>query len=116
MNIYQNALKINTMKITTVEQQARVYVYDLDNKATELGFKPDEAWSLRAVATAEKAALEKQYYPTVSVKAFPEKLAELFYLVKGKIAQTKPGFIAELGSAQPDMEYIIAYNAQRPVR
>ena len=104
------------MKITTVEQQARVYVYDLDNKATELGFKPDENWSLRAVGTDEKAAIEKQFYPTVSVKAFPEKLAELFYLVKAKITQVKPGFVAELGSAQPDMEYIVAYNTQRPVR
>lgn len=104
------------MKITTVEQQARIYVYDLDNKATELGFKPEEGWSLRVVATEEKAVIEKQYYPTVSVKAFPEKLAELFYLVKAKISLAKPGFVADLGLAQPNMEYIVAYNTQRPVR
>jgi len=104
------------MKTTTVEQQARIYVYDLDNRAKELGFKPDENWSLRVVAAAEKAVIEKQYYPTVSVKAVPEKLAELFNLVKTKLALGKPGLVSELGLAAPDMEYLVAYNAQRPVR
>jgi len=104
------------MKITTVEQQAIVYVYDLDNKATELGFKPDEGWLLRAVAGAEKAAIEKQYYPTVSVKAFPEKLTELFGLVKTRLIRANPAFVSELGLTAPDMEYIVAYNPQRLVR
>jgi hypothetical protein len=104
------------MKNTTVEQEARMYVYDLDNRATELGFKTDENWSIRAVGTAEKAVIEKQYYPTVSVKASPEKLVELFNLVKAKITYAKPGFAAELEMGQSDMEYLVAYNTQRPVR
>lgn len=104
------------MKITTIEQQARMYVYDLDNRAQELGFKRDEGWSLRAVALEEKIAIEKQYYPTVSVKALSEKLAELFDLVKGKLEVSKPGFISDLGLTSPGMEYLVAYNPQRPVR
>lgn len=104
------------MKITTVEQQAMIYVYDLNNRARELGFKPDEGWLLRAVASSEKADIEKQYYPTVAVKAFPEKLAELFHLVKARLAPAKPGFVSELGSAMSEMEYLVAYNPQRPVR
>lgn len=104
------------MKITTVEQQAKMYVYDLDNRAKELGFKTDEAWSLKAVDTADKAAIEKQYYPTVSVKALPEKLVELFDLVKSKMGQPKPGVTDEAEQPQRGMEYLIAYNIQRPVR
>ncbi len=75
----------------TADYKAKVYLYDLDNCAREFGFKQDENWELSVVSDDDKKAIEKRYYPTVSVKAFPEMLAELFNLVKTRLTQLNAG-------------------------
>ena len=101
----------------TADYKAKVYVYDLDNTAKEFGFKQDENWELSVVSDVDKKAIEKKYYPTVSVKVFPEMLAELFNLVKSRLTQLKSGIANSSNPAQisaGDLQFLVAYNPKRP--
>lgn len=63
----------------TVELQAKIYVYDLNNCANEYGFKDDEGWELSLANDAEKSEIEKniirpslpgsypRFYPNCSI-------------------------------------------------
>jgi hypothetical protein len=65
------------MSNKSIEYQANVYVYDLNNCAREYGFKTDDMWELSLATADEKRVFEKQYLPTISAKALPEFLSEL---------------------------------------
>lgn len=104
------------MKNETVEYQAMAYVYDLNNCAIEYGFKTDEGWELSLATASEKAALEKKYYPTVTIKALPETLLELVRLVKNKLIAAKYDMERKFDTAHNDdvsLQYLIAFNPKR---
>ena len=69
----------------SVESQAREYVYDVKNCASEFGQSTLEGWEFSLVTDIEKTKIEKNYYPTVSAHPAQEALVELFRLVKSKI-------------------------------
>lgn len=105
------------MKNETVEYQAINYVYDLNNCAIEYGFKNDEGWELSLATALEKTALEKKYYPTVTVKALPETLLELVRLVKNKLIAVKYDMERKFDTAHDNdeviLQYLIAFNPKR---
>jgi hypothetical protein len=105
------------MANNTIEYQSKLYVYDLNNSARENGFKADDVWELNVATAAEKSAIEKKYYPTISTKILPELLLELLRLVKGKLVDVKydvgKGHETSTGTNN-NMEYLIAFNAKRP--
>ena len=98
-----------------IELKAKLYVYDLNNCAVENGFKPDEAWEFSMATDAEKIALEKKYFPTISAKVLPEFLSEMFHLVKSKLLHAK--YNKESANAHnpagSTLQYLIAYNPAR---
>ncbi|HAL83212.1 MAG TPA: hypothetical protein DCO83_14085 [Mucilaginibacter sp.] len=69
----------------SVESQAREYVYDVKNCASEYGQSTLEGWEFSLVTDAEKTKIEKNYYPTVAAHPAQEALFELFRLVKSKL-------------------------------
>ncbi|RYE20810.1 MAG: hypothetical protein EOP51_17035 [Sphingobacteriales bacterium] len=100
----------------TVEYQANVYIYDLDNCAREYGFKADDLWQLSLATGDEKKALEKKYLPTISAKALPEFLSELGRVVKEKLIKAKTGIEHQLNPNNipgTELQYLIAYNPKR---
>jgi len=103
----------------TIAQEARMYVFDLDNCAKEFGFKADEGWELSLASFEGKRELEKQYYPTISTKGLPEILSPLFNLVKEKLIQVKSGIVNSLDTTKADnvqLQYLVAYNPKRVIR
>lgn len=103
------------MKNKTVEYQAMAYVYDLNNCAIEYGFKTDEGWELSLATALEKTALEKKYYPTVTIKALPETLLELVRRVKNKLIAAKYDMERTFDADSNDvsLQYLIAFNPKR---
>ena len=99
----------------TVEYQAMAYVYDLNNCAIEYGFKTDQGWELSLATALEKTALEKKYYPTVTIKALPETLLELVRLVKNKLIAAKYDMERKFDPDINDvsLQYLIAFNPKR---
>ncbi len=98
----------------TVEQQASIYVYDLNNCAREFGFKSEEGWEIGLASDNEKTAIEKKYFPTISVRALPEILAELLHLVKNRLSQTNAGRSTHsVNGTDLNFQYLVAYNSKR---
>ena len=100
----------------TTALQAKLFVFDLENSAKEHWFKPDEGWEVSVVTGADKSAIEKKYYPTVSAKCLPERLAGMLTTVKSSLKTA--GLAAEpVLDIQTinlnNLQYLIAYNPKR---
>ena len=96
----------------SVESQAREYVYDVKNCASEFGQNTLEGWEFNLVTDNEKLKIEKNYYPTVAAHPAQETLFELFRLVKSKLVltlgQTNGG--SDINPVQKNLTYLIAFN------
>jgi len=96
----------------SVESQAREYVYDVKNCASEFGQSTLEGWEFSLVSDIEKTKIEKNYYPTVAAHPAQEALFELFRLVKSKLLlplnNTEVSF--DINSAQKNVTHLIAFN------
>ena len=103
------------MMNSTVELQAKMYVFDLGNCAKEFWFKDDEDWDLCLASGEQKLRLEKKYFPTISKKGLPEGLIQLHGLVKTRLMKVNPHFLkaepSEEMSSAP--EFLIAFNRNR---
>ena len=105
------------MKDQTVEYQAKVYVYDLNNRAREFGFNADETWEVEMVTGSGKAHLEKNYFPTLSARVLPELLAEMMKSVKFKLGQRLAAIGQHMDTKdipQQELQYLVAYSPNRP--
>jgi hypothetical protein len=100
----------------SAEVQARDFIYELNNCASEYGFSKDELWEVELVWEKEKIKLEKKYYPTISALIAPEFVPVMLGLVHVKL----PQFINEMPVPESKTEiikggqqYLIAYSAKR---
>ena len=100
------------MVTKSVESQAREYVYDVKNCASEFGQSTLEGWEFNLVTETERKKIEKNYYPTVSAHPAQEALLELFSLVKSKIVLPLNAVSNNfnLSTMDKDAAYLIAYN------
>jgi hypothetical protein len=104
------------MKNQTPEYQAKEYLFDLNNTATENGFKADESWNVKLATATEKAAIEKNYFPVISTKVVTEILPGLFRMVKAKLSQGLDNVESLLDAksiAKNELYYVVAYNPNR---
>jgi hypothetical protein len=105
------------MSHQSVEFQAKMYVYDLNNCAKEFGFKPDENWELSLASASEASDIAKKYHPTITTKVLPEILGELMRVVKIKLIEAKAGFERKFDSGDNatgrDLQYLVAFNPKR---
>jgi len=97
----------------SVESQAREYVYDVKNCASEYGQSTLEGWEFSLVTDVEKTKIEKNYYPTVAAHPAQEALFELFRLVKSKLllplSHLESSFDAD-STLNKNVTYLIAFN------
>jgi hypothetical protein len=78
------------MKEQSIENQTKMYLYDLMNTAKEHGFKGEDSWQLSMVTDTERIKIQKDYYPTIATKVIPEFLLQVLInrlpsLMKGQI-------------------------------
>lgn len=96
----------------SVESQAREYIYDVKNCASEFGQSTLDGWEFSLVTDAQKIKIEKNYYPTVSAHPAQEALFELFRLVKSKLllptGKTENNF--DVNSVDKNVAYLIGFN------
>jgi hypothetical protein len=104
------------MKNQTPEYQAKEYLFDLNNTANENGFKADESWKVSLATAAEKAAIEKNYYPVIATKVLPEVLPGLYRIVKASLKQGLDNAENAMDAktlVNSGLYYVVAYNPNR---
>jgi hypothetical protein len=105
------------MKKQTIENETRMYLYDLMNTAKEHGFKADDSWELSLVTDTERIKIQKDYYPTIATKVFPELLLQVFHLTKARLNQSLNAVEEGMNNRSVvtnDLSYIVAFNPKRP--
>ena len=99
----------------TVESQAREYVYDLKNCASEYGQNTMEGWEFSLVTDTEKTKIEKDYYPTISAHPAQESLFEMLKLVKAKLmlplSSSEYGYDVN-STSHKNVKHLIAFNSK----
>jgi len=105
------------MKNKSIEDQTKMYLYDLMNTAKEHGFKADDNWELSMVTDAERQKIQKDYYPAIATRVTPEFLLQVFHLTKQKLNQSlnsiEEGFNKKTVIAG-ELNYLVAFNPKRP--
>ena len=105
------------MKSEAIENETRMYLYDLNNSAREHGFKADDKWELSLVTDTERSKIQKDYYPAIAAKMFPEMLLPVFTTVKERLKQelNPEEESLDLKSVlNRELSFIVAYNPKRP--
>ena len=104
------------MQEQNIETQTRIYVYDLMNEAKEHGFKDEDTWELSMVTEAERSRIQRNYYPAVASKVFPEILLPVYQSIKSRLKQSLSKEEEEMNNStilRDDLKYIIAFNPKR---
>ena|ERR1700761_2922414 len=105
------------MKEQTIENETKMYLYDLMNAANEHGFKADDSWELSMVTNSERIKIQKDYYPTIVTKVIPEFLLQVFNLTNSKLKQSSNKSGESLNNrnvVNNELNYIVAFNPKRP--
>ncbi|AYL99006.1 hypothetical protein [Mucilaginibacter celer] len=95
--------------------KVNLFMFDLKNEATELGFKAGETWALELVSDIEAKHLKKQHQPVVSLSLQSSALLSAFREVKNKLQQTltpQDMLLTTNDLNRDEKKYLVAY----PVR
>ena len=106
-----------SLKEQSIENQTKMYLYDLMNTAKEHGFKAEDNWELSMVTDAERQKIQKDYYPTIATKVIPEFLLQVFNLTKATLNQSLNKTDADPNKrsvVNNELNYIVAFNPKRP--
>ena len=107
------------MENPTIEKQARMYLFDLMNTALENGFKADDSWELILGTEDQKTRIQRDYYPAVATKIFPEMVLPVFYTIKSRLNLTlnkEEKSLDEKAIIKDKLNYLIAFNSKRQRR
>ncbi len=105
------------MQEQTVENQTKLYLFDLMNTAKEHGFKADDNWQLSLVTDKERSKIQKDYHPTIAAKMFPELLLPVFVSVKSKLNQTlnpQEQLLNAKSIENDNLKFLVAFIPTRP--
>lgn len=99
--------------LNSIERQASLYLFDLQNLAAERGRMTNDEWQIQQATAEEKVALEKRYQYTLSNKVHMEELPELLNLVRQKLNMAvldKSNGTSVL--TKEDANYLIAFHKE----
>jgi hypothetical protein len=100
------------MQNKTIEGETRMYMYDLMNTAKEHGFKGEDRWELSLATDAEKDSIQRNYYPTIAQKVYPEMLLQVYNLTKSRLNQSDDK-TDNRNVMKDELTHIVAFNPKR---
>ncbi len=102
-----------------IENQTKIYLFELMNAAKENGFKPDEKWEISMATEDQKRKIQKDYFPAIATIVVPEILLQVYQSVKLKLNQTlnaEEQMINIKNVHAEKLNYIVAHIAARERR
>jgi hypothetical protein len=104
------------MDSASIKVQTLTYVYDLMNEAKEHGFRDDDKWELSLVTETDRARIQKDFYPVVTSKLYPDNLLQFFQSVKSQMhipLSKEEQQMDNQSVLNNEFKYIIAFNPKR---
>ena len=107
------------MNTKEIQYQIGMFLFQLNNTSDESGFKSDEKWNLQLANEADMKKIVKDYKPAIATAVQKPMIVEVYQAIRAKLKQGEDMEIALLDKKSIDrleLSYIVAYNANRPVR
>lgn len=115
MNTHPYAAAGGTKNQLALTRHVNLFLFNLKNEASELGFRRNDSWALQLVTSAQLTSLKRYHYPIISMKLYPDILLNVFQQVKFKLQQplsTQETALTVNDMIKDDIKQIAAY----PVR
>lgn len=98
-----------------LDRQVNMFLFDLKNEATELGFKANESWHLELVDQEDIVKLKRHHTPVILLKLQPEALVKVYQQVKASLQQPFSSTDTELTAKnmiRSEKSHLAAYPAR----
>ena len=107
------------MNAKNIAYETGLFLFQLNNSANESGFNTKENWEVKLTNEEEMKRLVKNFKPAVATQIPTKAIVEVFNAVKTKLNQPEDAEVANLDDksiAKLELNYIVAYNLNRPIR
>lgn len=107
------------MSAKEIQYQIGLFIFQLNNTSAESGFKADEKWELTLVNEIDMKKIVKDYKPAIATLMPTAIIAEVYQAIRVKMKQAEDMEIALLDKKSIEksgLTYVVAYNANRPIR
>lgn len=107
------------MNAKNIAYEIGLFLFQLNNSANESGFNTKETWEVKMANEEEMHRIVKNYKPAVASQIPYKAVVEVFNAVKTKLNQPIDEELAKLDDksiAKSELNYIVAYNLNRPIR
>ncbi len=96
-----------------------LFLFQLNNAANESGFNTKESWEVKITDEEEMKTIVKNFKPAVASQIPTKIVVEVYNAVKTKLNQPEDLELAKLDDksiAKLGLNYVVAYNINRPIR
>ncbi|TKC09966.1 hypothetical protein FA048_07075 [Pedobacter polaris] len=107
------------MNAKEIQYQIGLFLFQLNNTSDESGFKSDEKWDLKLTNEIDMKKIVKDYKPAIATQIPKGIIVEVYQSIRTKMKQAEDMEIALLDKKsieRLELNYIVAYNANRPIR
>ncbi len=107
------------MNAKNIAYEIGLFLFQLNNSANESGFNTKETWEVKVTNEEEMKRIVKNFKPAVASQIPSKAIVEVFNAIKTKLNQPEDAEIAKLDDksvARLELNYIVAYNLNRPIR
>ena len=116
---YRGFININIMNAKNIAYEIGLFLFQLNNSANESGFSTKETWEVKLMNEEEMTKTVKNYKPAVATQVPSKIIVEVFNAIKTKLQQPQDLEMEKLDDksfARLELNYIVAYNLNRPIR
>lgn len=107
------------MNTKEIQYQIGMFLFQLNNTSDESGFKSDEKWNVQLANETDMKKIVKDYKPAIATAVQKSIIVEVYQAIRAKLKQGEDMEISLLDKKsieRLELGYIVAYNANRPVR
>jgi len=107
------------MNAKNIAYEIGLFLFQLNNSANESGFTTNETWEVKVTNEEEMKRIVKNYKPAVATQIPAKVILEIFNAIKTKLTQPEDTELAKLDDKsfkRLELNYIVAYNSNRPIR
>ena len=107
------------MSTKEIQYQIGLFLFQLNNTSDESGFKTDEKWEIKLSNEIDMKKIVKDYKPAIATQIPTNMIVEVYQAIRAKLNQGEDMEVTLLDKKSIErlgLNYVVAYNANRPIR